>query len=313
MIARTNLRRRGRMAVVVLAGGLATAPVFAQQQTPYIMINAAAVESPVTVKLLRGNVSLLDGSGGNIGVLAGPEGMFMLDAGIAVSQQKIENALRNFGSTPLRYVVNTHWHWDHTDGNAWVHRKGAVIIASPNTAKYLGQTIRVVEWGHTFTPVPADARPTQLVSSDKTMPFEGETIRIRPYISSHTDGDLSVYFEKADVLFTGDTWWNGLYPFIDYVEGGDINGMISAANENVGLAGPNTIVVPGHGTVGGRAELIEYRDMLVAIRDSVGALKSEGRSLEQVIAARPTKPFDAKWGKAIVNPARFTTLVYRGV
>ena len=138
-------------------------------------------------------------------------------------------------------------------------------------------------------------------------------MRIRTYVDSHTDGDLSVYFEKADVLFTGDTWWNGLYPFIDYAEGGGINGMIAAADANLAMVTDRTIIVPGHGPVGDRMQLVQYRDMLVAIRDRVAALKKEGKTLEQAIAAKPTAAFDDKWGKAIISPTLFTTLVYRGV
>jgi glyoxylase-like metal-dependent hydrolase (beta-lactamase superfamily II) len=145
------------------------------------------------------------------------------------------------------------------------------------------------------------------------MKFNGDTVHMRYYGPSHTDGDLSVYFPKADVLFTGDTWWNGLYPFIDYVAGGSIDGMIKAANANIGMVSEHTQVVPGHGPVGGRADLVEYRDMLVSIRNRVAELKQQGKSLQQVIAAKPTAPFDPKWGQSIISPDLFTTLVYRGI
>jgi glyoxylase-like metal-dependent hydrolase (beta-lactamase superfamily II) len=238
----------------------------------------------------------------------------MVDAGIAVSRGKIEAALQKIQPGKIQTLINTHWHWDHTDGNGWVRAAGAAIIATPQTAAHLGQTIRVEEWGHTFTPVEAGARPTELVTApEKTLSADGETVRIRVYMDSHTDGDLSVYFEKADVLFTGDTWWNGLYPFIDYAEGGGIDGMIKAADANIAMTTDKTIVVPGHGPVGDRAQLIAYRDMLVAIRDRVAALKQAGKTLEQAIAAKPTASFDAQWGQAIISPALFTTLVYRGV
>jgi glyoxylase-like metal-dependent hydrolase (beta-lactamase superfamily II) len=305
--------RRRISALCILVLGLVTLSATAQEATPYATINAAAEKSAITVKPLRDGVSALYGSGGNIGVLVGKDGIFMVDAGIAVSQKKLQDAIHGLKPGKIRYLVNTHWHWDHTDGNAWVHKNGATIIASPNTAKHLGETIRVEEWGHTFTPLEKSARPTTLVSSRKEMKFDGDTIDIRPYVRSHTDGDLSVYFKKADVLFTGDTWWNGLYPFIDYAEGGGINGMISAANENIAMAGAKTIVVPGHGPEGTRADLVEYRDMLVAIRDSVAALKKQGMKVDQVIAAKPTEKFDAKWGTNVINPALFVTLVYQGV
>jgi glyoxylase-like metal-dependent hydrolase (beta-lactamase superfamily II) len=293
---------------------LAAAPQLrAQPKTPYDTINAAAAQSEVTVTPLRGGVNLLQGSGGNIGALADPKGAIMVDAGIAVSEPKLKAALERLGATQVRYVIITHWHWDHTDGDGWLHRAGATLVAHPNTVRNLSSTIRVEEWGHTFTPVPAADRPTVLVASEKTFKAGGETILVRSYKPSHTDGDLSVYFTKADVLFTGDTWWNGLYPFIDYKAGGGIDGMIRAADANIAMAGPKTIVVPGHGPAGGRADLVAYREMLVAIREKVAGLKHKGLTLEQTVAAKPTQAFDAKWGKAIISPALFTQLVYRGV
>jgi glyoxylase-like metal-dependent hydrolase (beta-lactamase superfamily II) len=302
------------IAATLLTTSLLGAPsASAQQPTPYEKINAAAAQDPITVTPLRGGVNMLEGSGGNIGVLPDKDGAFLVDAGIAVSRQKLESALQKLGARRVHYAVNTHWHWDHTDGNAWVHEDGATLVAHPNTAKHLSETIRVEEWGHTFGPVPAAARPTLLVASEKTFDINGETVRLRYYGPSHTDGDLSVYFTKADVLFTGDTLWNGLYPFIDYKAGGSIDGMIRAANANIAMAGDHTIVAPGHGPVGARADLVEYRDMLVAVRKRVAELKGQGLTLEQTIAAKPTAPFDAKWGQAIIGPALFTTLVYRGV
>jgi glyoxylase-like metal-dependent hydrolase (beta-lactamase superfamily II) len=293
--------------------GLASLSVAAAQETPYATINAAAAASEITVQPLRGGVSLLQGSGGNMAAFTSPKGLFLVDDGIAVSKDKIEAALHRIDPARIRYAVNTHWHWDHADGNAWAHRDGAILIAHANTAKHLTQAIRVEEWGHTFTPAPKDGQIAQLVRGERSMAFGGETIRLRPYLPSHTDGDLSAYFTKADVLLTGDTWWNGLYPFIDYVAGGSIDGMIRAADVNIAMAGPETIVIPGHGPVGGRAELIEYRDMLVTIRANVAALKQQGKSLEETVAAGPTAAFDAKWGQAIISPALFTALVYRGV
>src|SRR5215470_250605 len=174
------LRRSGPLGLAVLTV-VCLMPGFAQPPTPYAKINAAAAANPIEVKSLRGGVSVLDGSGGNIGVLAGSDGLFMIDAGIAVSERKLDAVLQRLRPGPISYVVNTHWHWDHTDGNGLVHKRDAVIIAHPNTAKHLGETIRVEEWGHTFTPVTADARPTVMVPAEKTMQFDGDSVRIRYY------------------------------------------------------------------------------------------------------------------------------------
>lgn len=283
------------------------------QETPYAKINAAAATSPVTMTPLRGGVVLLEGSGGNMVALSAPDGILMVDDGIAVSQDKIAAELRRIGPGSLRFVVNSHWHWDHADGNVWTHQAGATLIGQRNTAKHLGETIRVVEWGHTFSPEPAPGRIAMLVEEEREMRFGGETIRLRHYVPSHTDGDLSAYFINADVLVTGDTFWNGVYPFIDYVAGGSIDGMIAAAKANVAMCGPDTIIVPGHGPLGDCTSLVSFRDMLVSIRDRVAALKQDGRSLTEAIAARPSAEFDETWGQAIIDPALFVTLVYRGV
>ncbi len=305
-----GLQRLATLAMLLVASIGASA---ARAESPYAKINAEAASSPVTVHPVRGKISFLEGSGGNITVLTAREGQFMVDGGIAVSKTKIEAALRGLGPGQVRYVVNTHWHWDHTDGNSWLKAAGAVVMAHPNTVRHLSETITVAEWEHTFTPAPAADLPSRLIAAKTEIMFGGENVQIEPYAPSHTDGDLFVYFPTEDVLATGDTWWNGLYPFIDYVAGGSIDGMIKAANANIARAGAHTLVVPGHGPVGDRGQLIEYRDMLVTIRANVAALKAKSKSLDEVIAAKPTAPFDAKWGKALISPALFTALVYRGV
>jgi glyoxylase-like metal-dependent hydrolase (beta-lactamase superfamily II) len=313
MLVRPSTLRSSNLTHAVLAATAAALAAVSAAASPYSDINAAAAANPVTVHPLRGHVSMLEGSGGNIGVLAGPDGLLMVDAGIAVSQQKIVAALRLIEPGKVRYVINTHWHWDHTDGNGWLRRTGATVIADRQVVRRLTQTIRIVEWEHTFTPVPQAELPNQVLSGDETLHMDGETVRIRHYQPGHTDGDMSVYFAKADVLQTGDTFWNGMYPFIDYVTGGSIDGAIRAANANLAMAGADTVVIPGHGPVGNRAQLIEFRDMLVAIRAKVAALKAKGNSLEQVLAAKPTASYDAKWGTSVINGPLFTSLVYRGV
>ena len=285
----------------------------AQAPTPFTEINAAAKAGPVNVHRLRGGVSMLDGSGGNITALEGPEGFFLVDTGIALSKAMILDSLRSIAPGKIRLAVDTHWHWDHADGNGWVRAQGASIIANSVAVKRLKQSVRVVEWGNRFRPKPAAELPDIVISGDKTIRENGETIQIRHYKDGHTDGDLSVYFVNADILATGDTFWNGQYPFIDYVTGGSIDGAIAAANANIAMSTPRTIIVPGHGPVGDLASQTAFRDMLVAIRDRIAALKKKGMTLVQAQAAMPTKDFDAVWGRSIISGKLFTALVYRGV
>jgi glyoxylase-like metal-dependent hydrolase (beta-lactamase superfamily II) len=270
-------------------------------------------KSPLEVRHLRGNITVLIGSGGNITVLSGKDGKFLIDAGISPSKNNIIAALNDMGNSPIRYVVNTHWHWDHTDGDAWLHAAGAQIIAHRNTLKHLTQTTHVDDWNWTFHPVPSGARPTIIVDKEMAFSFDGETVQLGNSGPGHTDGDLLAYFKQADVLATGDTFWNGHYPFIDNEDGGSIDSAINWANTAIGMTTDHTILVPGHGPVGNRADLIEFRDMLVAVRDKVAALKRQGKSLQEIIAAKPTAQFDAKWGGFVIGGDLFTKLVYDGL
>jgi glyoxylase-like metal-dependent hydrolase (beta-lactamase superfamily II) len=299
--------------LVGVVAWLCPADLFAQATSPVTKINEAAAKSDITVQRLRGNISVLFGSGGNIVVLTGPDGKLLVDAGIAVSRAKIQAALDQISPAPIKYLINTHWHWDHTDGNEWVHALGATVIAHENTLKHLSVTTRVEDWSYTFQPVPAGGRPTVTITTDKTLKFDGESIVLKNYGPGHTDGDLSVYFPKADVLALGDNFWNGIYPFIDNGVGGVIDGMIRWVNITLPLVTDKTIIVPGHGPVGNRAQLVEFRDMLVAIRENVSRLKKQGKTLDEVIAAKPTAAYDAKWGGFVIDPAFFTRLVYAGV
>lgn len=302
------------LGLVPLLGGCASVTsVDAGADSPVTKINGEAARAEVIVESLRGNVSVLQGSGGNICVLAGLDGKLMVDAGIAVSRPRLSAALDRIGPGPVKMVINTHWHWDHTDGNTWLQAAGATIVAHENALARLSDTVRVEDWKYTFTPLPVAARPTTLVDKRRTLDFGEETLVIDYYGPSHTDGDLAVYFTKADVLVTGDTWWNGHYPFIDSAAGGSIDGMIRAAAANVDRVTDTTLVIPGHGPVGGRKQLIEFRDMLVGIREKVAKLKQRGMSLDEVVAAKPTADYDAKWGGFVIDPAFFTRLVYRGV
>jgi glyoxylase-like metal-dependent hydrolase (beta-lactamase superfamily II) len=255
----------------------------------------------------------LIGSGGNIAVLPGDDGKLVIDSGFLGTRGKIAAALSSLGPDPIKHLVNTHWHYDHTDGNEWMHSAGATISAHENTRKHLSTSTRVKDWSFTFPPSPAAAIPTDVFNADKTLHLNGLTIALKYYGPSHTDGDVSAYFVEADVFHTGDTWWNGHYPFIDYSTGGSLDGMIKAAEANLAMVTDKTIVIPGHGPVGGKTEMTEYRDMLAAIRDRVAALKREGKTLDETVAAKPTAAYDAKWGTFFINGEFFTKLVYKGV
>jgi glyoxylase-like metal-dependent hydrolase (beta-lactamase superfamily II) len=274
---------------------------------------AAAAKAKIEIRPIRRNISVLDGSGGNIAVLTGNDGKLLVDAGYAASKTEVASALASLGSDPIRHLINTHWHTDHTDGNAWLHASGATIVAHENTRKRMSVATRVEGWEHTFPAAPASAIPATVFHDRHRLHLNDTGILLNYYGPSHTDSDISVHFAEADVLHVADTWWNGIYPFIDYSTGGSIDGQIRAAEANIAAATPKTIVIPGHGAPGSKADLIAFRDMLVAIRHKVAALKKEGRSLAEVIAAKPTAAYDARWGQFLITPRFFTSLVYQGV
>jgi glyoxylase-like metal-dependent hydrolase (beta-lactamase superfamily II) len=273
----------------------------------------AGERANVTVQALRGNISVLIGSGGNIAVLPGDDGKLIIDSGYRGTRDKIVAALDSLSPDPIKHLVNTHWHFDHTDGNEWMHSAGATITAHKNTQKHLSTSTRVEDWNFTFPPSPAGAIPANVFNAEKTLHLNGATIALKYYGPSHTDSDVSAYFIEADVLHTGDTWFNGHYPSIDYSTGGSINRMIKAAEVNLTMVTDKTIVVPGHGPVGGKTEMIEYRDMLSTIRDRIAALKEEGKSLNETVATKPTADYDAKWAWPFISGEFFTKLVYEGV
>lgn len=276
------------------------------------MVRAAA-GAKISIQPIRGSITILQGSGGNIAILTGPDGKLLVDAGFTVSRLGISNALASINSDPIKHLINTHWHTDHTDGNAWLHQAGAAILAHENTRKHLSTSTRVEGWGYTFPAASPAAIPTQVFAADHTLHFNDTNIILKYYGPSHTDSDISVNFAEADVIHVGDTWWNGVYPFIDYSSGGSIDGTIRAAEMNLASVTDETIVIPGHGAPGGKSDIAEYCEMLTAIREGVAALKNQGRSLEETAAARPTARFDAKWGQFLITPAMFTELVYAGI
>ncbi len=276
------------------------------------MVNATR-KAKIRIYPIRRNISVLEGSGGNIAVLTGRDGKLMVDAGFAVSRPAISSALLSINSDPIKHLINTHWHTDHTDGNAWLHSSGAAITAHANTRKHLAVATRVEGWAYTFPAAPAGALPVKVFAAKHEMRVNDTRLLLKYYLPAHTESDISVNFTDTDVVHVGDTWWNGVYPFIDYSTGGSIDGTIRAAEANVAAATNKTIFIPGHGSVGGKSDVAEFRDMLVSIRERVAALKKEGRSLDEVITGKPTEAFDAKWGQFLITPAMFTGLVYAGV
>jgi len=272
-----------------------------------------AAAATITVQKLRGKVSVLMGAGGNIAVLPGRDGKLLIDAGFAGARPKIADALASVSADPIKHLINTHWHFDHTDGNEWLHSAGAAILAHENTSKHLSTDTRVEGWNFTFKASPPGAIPSEVFQTEKTVHLNGATIVLKHYAPAHTDSDISVHFTDADIFHVADTFWNGYYPFIDYSTGGSIDGMIRATEANLAKATDKMIVIPGHGAVGDKSQLAFYRDLLVGARDKVAALKKEGKSLDEIVATKPTAATDAEWGNGFRSAKDFIGDVYQGV
>jgi glyoxylase-like metal-dependent hydrolase (beta-lactamase superfamily II) len=302
--------------VTMAATGAAMTPsrVFAHSRGIVESIKDSAASAPITVHHVRGGIAVLEGSGGNVAVLSGRDGKVLVDAGISVSQPQMETVLALLGPEPVTRVINSHWHFDHADGNSWLQRTRPVITAHENTRRHLSRAERVDDWNFDFPPLAEPALPTDVFSTEHSLVMNGTRLDLRYYRPAHTDGDISVLFQSANVLHAGDTFWNGAYPFIDYSTGGSIDGAIGAAAQNLRLGDEHTIIIPGHGApIGRRPQLARFYRMLVTIRGNVAYLKRKRVSLEAIVAAKPTAEFDAVWGNYVIDPEMFTRLVYHGV
>jgi glyoxylase-like metal-dependent hydrolase (beta-lactamase superfamily II) len=278
------------------------------------MIRSEATKAPVNVRKLRGNVAVLEGSGGNIAVLTGPDGKLLIDAGITASRPRILAALAGLDERPIKRLINTHWHFDHADGNEWLNSQGATILAHENTQKHLMSAQRVEDWDFNFPASPVAAVPTETMSNEKTVRMNNSTLLLKHQPNAHTDGDITVTFAEANILHAGDIYWNGIYPFIDYSTGGSIDGTVRAVEAILNAVSEESIIIPGHGQpVSSRSELKDYYTMLGSIRENVALLKKQGRSLDEIVALKPTAAFDSKYGQFVITPAFFTKLVFEGL
>lgn len=305
---------------VLAAGGLAVAAacvaprgLFAETDTLVEDALREAATAKIAVQPLRRNITVLLGAGGNIAVLTGPDGKLLVDAEIKTAQTKVSEALASINADPIKQLINTHWHFDHTGGNDWVHQAGASILAQENTRKHLLKDTWVEGWHYNFLAPSAGAVPSTVFAEDHTVHANNSTLVLKHYLPAHTDSDISVHFTEADVFHTGDTFWNRNYPFIDYSTGGSIDGTIRAAETNIATVTDKMIVIPGHGVVGARADLILFRDVMAELRGKVAALKKQGRTLAETLAAKPGARTDEEWGNGFINPTRFVTSVYQGV
>ncbi len=262
---------------------------------------------------LSDTLTMLMGSGGNIAISAGEDGVYIIDDQLEPLTDQLLAAISEISGQPIRFVINTHYHGDHVGGNETLGKGGAVIIAHENIRKRMSSD----QFSHFFnatTPAwPKDALPVITFNDQVTLNFNGEIAKVYHVPNGHTDGDSIVHFPASDVIHMGDIYFNGRYPFIDLDGGGSIQGMISGAELGLSIAGKDTRIIPGHGPLGNKAGLAEYHDFLVKARNNVQQLIDSGKSLEESIAARPTAQWDDILGQAWITPEQLVIFIYNSL
>lgn len=256
-------------------------------------------------------VYMLVGEGGNIGVSAGEDGVFLIDDQFAPLTAKIQTAIDQITDKPVRFLLNTHWHFDHTGGNENFGKAGVVIVAHNQVRERLKTDQFFKVFDRKIPASPAAALPIVTFGDTVTFHLNGQTIHAFHVEKAHTDGDSVIHFREANVIHAGDTYFNSLYPFIDREHGGSIDGMIVATERILAIADSETKIIPGHGPLSNRAELVTYRRMLLDVRSRTRAAIQKGVTLADFIASKPTADYDKTWGKGFLPPEKFLTIIYQ--
>jgi len=300
-----------RLASLVLATCVGTpafvSPLLAQQDLSNVEITAES---------LGGGVYMMMGSGGNIGVSVGDDGVFVIDDQFAPLTDKILAAIAAITAEPVRFVFNTHWHGDHTGGNENMGKTGALIVAHENVRQRMSMDQVLERIGRPAAETPASpegAWPVVTFTEEVTFHLNGDDMHAVYVPNAHTDGDAIVHFVRANVVHMGDTFFRDRFPFIDTATGGSIDGIIAAAGTALALMDADTKVIPGHGALSDRENLVEYRDALRTMRNAVAALMEQGMSLEQIQAARPIRAQAAAWGQNEAAEESFVATIHLGL
>ena len=262
---------------------------------------------------LGNNTYMLEGQGGNITVAAAKDGIVMVDGQFAPLHDKIKAAVEAISKQPIKYLINTHYHGDHTGGNELFARDGVTVVSEVHVKTRLAAGTTNGLTGAKVPPVPQGALPAKTYINAFKIRLDGRVADLKHIANAHTDGDTYVWFKTANVLSTGDTFTNARYPNIDFANGGNIKGMIAAADAYLKLANARTKIVPGHGPLADKAVLVEYRTMLMTARDRMAKLVKDGKSEDDVVAARPFADFDTKWAPTELASKNFIRVVYHSL
>lgn len=267
----------------------------------------------ITTTHVSGPVYMLEGRGGNLAVMTGEDGVLLVDDQYAPLTEKILAAIAELTDQKPRFLVNTHWHIDHTEGNEELGGMGAVIVAHDNVRQRMSTEQFMASIGRRFEPSPQGALPVVTFNDRVTFHFNGEAVTVYHVPRAHTDGDSIVHFPASNVIHMGDNFFAGMYPLVDRSSGGSVQGMINAVQFGLGLCGSKTRVIPGHGPLSNCAGLESFGQMLADATERVQDLIGQGKSLDEIIAARPNAKTDEKLGHGFIKPDRFIEFIYNSL
>ena len=260
-----------------------------------------------------GSVHMIRGQGGNIGLSVGKDGAFLIDDQFAPFSKRIQAEVAKLSKTPVKFLLNTHWHGDHVGGNENFGKAGAIIVAHENVRKRMSVEQFMKSRNRTIPKAPAVALPIVTFADTVTFHWNGDDIHAFHVKKAHTDGDVLIHFKKSNVFHMGDVFFHGQYPFIDLDSGGSLDGVIRAVEKVIGLANDKSSIIPGHGLLTDKAGLVAYREMLKTSKANVSKLVKAGKSLQEILDAKPTAQYDAKWGRQFVKAPVWVTCVYKCV
>ncbi len=278
----------------------------------FITIAQAVDEKIIPVQVTE-QIYMIIGEGGNIGLFSGEDGTFLIDDQFAPLTEKIIAAIKSVGGNYPKFLINTHYHGDHTGGNENLGQKGTLIFSHDNVRERLKTGSFLSEFNMKRPGVPQEGLPVVTFSEDISFHLNGDTIRAMHVPHAHTDGDSFIYFKTANVIHAGDIFFNGFYPFIDVNHGGSLKGMIVAVDRILSLIDDSTKIIAGHGQLGDKKQLTRYRQMLATAYERLSKLKAEGKTAQEAVAAKPLADLETTWGNGLFTGDRWIEVIYSGV
>jgi cyclase len=269
-----------------------------------------ATPDPIVFTKLTDRVALLSGDGGNVGLVIADDGLMMIDGGYANRALELQKAIADKDSHPVKLLFDTHWHGDHVGSNELLGKAGVKIMAHQNAKFWLSQKVKMGAFNTTVEPLKPEGLPSKTFTDGGKMSFGKEKIEYKWFPNAHTDNDTWLFFSSSNILQTGDLFFSGGYPVIDYTTGGWIGGMAEALDKLLKIGDAQTKIIPGHGPLSSKADMQAARDMLHTVNDRLSVFSKKGASLDDVLKANPVADLEPKWGQGFLNGERFVRMAY---